>query len=422
MQGHRYFYNKAVEKINTQYETRKQEFRNAETCIHCSNPKSEDSFCCENHQKKPLPWKLNVNFFGFCNELVKADSEIKDTELAWQSIIPYNTRQLAVKDAITAYKSAMTNKRRGHIQSFTMTYKSRRMPNQICWVDSRAIGRSVKKHKKHVIVKKRGRKKKVQKTSTTEWLTLFSTRLGEDKYVRVRKRQLKKLPNTFESACKLMKYGKYYYLVYTIDKKHEEIQRERHPLISLDPGSRTFQTGYSPSGVAIKFGERQRELMHKLHVRLDELRSKRDQCSSFRKQRLRIRCLKTEHKIRSLIDDLHNQTASYLSKQYETILLPQFGTSVMQKGTLLNSSTKRDLWSFSHYKFQQKLIGICQSRGTTLYIVGEQYTTKTCGSCGTLRLVGGAEVFRCTHCSYVMDRDVHGARNILLKHLTQHGA
>jgi transposase len=421
LQGHRYFYNKAIEKINSLYETRKQEFQNSPSCVHCKKPKQEDSFCCSDHANKPLPWKLNISFIGLRQQVMKPDSEIKDTELSWQSEIPYDTRQLAIKDVATALKSALTNKKRGNIKNFTMSYKSRRMPKQICWIDSNAIKRCIKKSKKSSGPKKRGKAKKAQKTSMVLRLALFPTRLGEDKYIRVRSRQLKSLPEKFESDCKILKYGKDYYLVYSIEKKKEESKDDKSSIISLDPGVRTFQTGYSPSGVAVKFGERQSELLHKLHQRLDEMRSRRDKSSSSRKQRLRLKCLKIEHAISGTIENLHNQVASYLTKNYETILLPKFSTSVMQKGSLLSSSTKRDLWTLSHYKFQQKLLGLCQARRTTLYIVGEEYTTKTCGGCGSLHTPKAAKIFRCSECPYILDRDVHGARNILLKHLSQHG-
>jgi len=118
-----------------------------------------------------------------------------------------------------------------------------------------------------------------------------------------------------------------------------------------------------------------------------------------------------------VIDNLHNQTASFLTSNFKTILLPKFCTSVMQTEDSLHSSTKRQLWTLSHYKFQQKLKLLCEQKNNTLYLVDEHYTTKTCGGCGSLMNVGSSKVFSCTNCSYKMDRDIHGARNILLKHL-----
>jgi len=55
--------------------------------------------------------------------------------------------------------------------------------------------------------------------------------------------------------------------------------------------------------------------------------------------------------------------------------------------------------------------------GTQLLIVDESYTSKTCGGCGHLNNVGTKEWYECKKCSYQADRDVNGARNILIKNI-----
>ena len=114
---------------------------------------------------------------------------------------------------------------------------------------------------------------------------------------------------------------------------------------------------------------------------------------------------------------MHNQVGCFIASKYQTVLLPKFSTSEMQKGNTLSDTVKRHMWTFSHYKFQQKLLGLCNHHKNKMYIVEEDYTTKTCGFCGELVEVGSAKQFSC-NCGYTQDRDVHGARNIMLKHLT----
>jgi putative transposase len=394
----RYFYNKAVSKINELYSKRKEEFEASPTCVHCSEPKAANSYCCDRHVKKSLPWKLQISLISLRKLVLKSDEEIRGTKEEWQCEVPYDTRQLAIKDAVSAYHSAVKNKMRGNIQQFELGYKSRRSPSQLFWVDSAAI--------------------KIKGAT----LQIFSRRLGKkDCSLRIRKRQRKKLPASIDQDCKIMKYGKSYYLVYTMNQPKEEISTVKYPLISLDPGVRTFQTGYSPAGVAIKIGERQGILLKQLHNRLDQLRSKKSKAVKHMRYNLRSKCLAMEHQIKNVVDDLHNQTASYLTNQYDSILLPTFCTSVMQVGRELSADTKRNLWTLSHYRFQQKLKGQCSKKKVQLYNIGEEYTTKTCGGCGTLNVVGSQKQFRCRSCPYEMDRDIHGARNILLKQLTHHG-
>jgi transposase len=58
----------------------------------------------------------------------------------------------------------------------------------------------------------------------------------------------------------------------------------------------------------------------------------------------------------------------------------------------------------------------------TVLLVDESYTSKTCGRCGTLnRRLGGSKQYHCvnSNCGWSCRRDVNGARNILLKFLTE---
>jgi putative transposase len=48
-------------------------------------------------------------------------------------------------------------------------------------------------------------------------------------------------------------------------------------------------------------------------------------------------------------------------------------------------------------------------------LVTEEYTSSTCSRCGHLHTgLGSSEVFRCPSCSQEIDRDVNGARNIMI--------
>lgn len=204
---------------------------------------------------------------------------------------------------------------------------------------------------------------------------------------------------------------------------HRTTNPKKQPIVALDPGVRTFVTGYSPTGTVFKMGENQLKLIKKLQGKIDLLRSVRDKHTSRQtKWRLKRRLEKIGRHLYGTVDNLHNQIGSYLTKEYETILLPTFRTSEMQKGDCLSSKVKRDMNCLSHYRFYEKLKFQCIKNGNTLYRVGEEYTTQTCGKCGTLKKVGCDKTYHCDECGYTMDRDIHGARNILLKTITHHGA
>ena len=71
----------------------------------------------------------------------------------------------------------------------------------------------------------------------------------------------------------------------------------------------------------------------------------------------------------------------------------------------------------SHCDFLNKLKYYAKTKLRNLFVVTEEYTTKTCGHCGTEQIVGSAKVFKCS-CGYEMDRDIHGARNICIKSIS----
>ena len=90
----------------------------------------------------------------------------------------------------------------------------------------------------------------------------------------------------------------------------------------------------------------------------------------------------------------------------------------MLRGKKLSKRTKRQMQAFSFYKFKEKLAFQCQKYGSHLVLVDEDYTSKTCGACGNIKLdLGGNKTFTCDSCGVVLDRDENGARNILLKNL-----
>ena len=74
---------------------------------------------------------------------------------------------------------------------------------------------------------------------------------------------------------------------------------------------------------------------------------------------------------------------------------------------------------WSHYKFRTKVVALGQKYKTNVLEVSEAYTTMTCGACGSLKSVMGAKTYTCKSCPYVCDRDIHGARNILIRSITQ---
>ena len=377
----RFVYNNAIAVINKRYDDKKESFKASETCVLCEADKEEGGFLCKKHQGKPLPWKLNITLASVRPDAMKNDKDLSNEE-QWQKDVPYDTRQLMVKEAVTMFKSACTNKSRGNILQFNLGFRSRKNPRQTCWINKKAI---------------------------TKDFRLFTTRLNNKSKLRFRKKVKKQL-STIEHDCQILKDGQAYYLLIASDF---EIQPRDHPHdhVAMDPGVRTFQTCYSPDGIVIESDAPSKIKM--LASRIDLLQSLK---TKIRSSRVTHRIHQVNKKIRDIVNNMHYQTAALLTDNFKNILLPTFCTSKMKTGSL-SSKTKRSMDYFGFYQFKQKMRLMCHKKNCNLFIVNESYTTMTCTCCGVLNRIGSNKVYTCGSCNFIGPRDVCGARNILLKHL-----
>jgi len=71
--------------------------------------------------------------------------------------------------------------------------------------------------------------------------------------------------------------------------------------------------------------------------------------------------------------------------------------------------------NLQHYKFKGRLRHKCKEYSSKLKDCTEEYTSKTCTRCGQINEVGCSEIYKCSGCKLVIDRDINGARNIYLK-------
>ena len=93
---------------------------------------------------------------------------------------------------------------------------------------------------------------------------------------------------------------------------------------------------------------------------------------------------------------------------------------VKKKGTrrrVINKKVVRQMLTWRHYDFKRRLLDKAREYPwVKIVIVGEEYTSKTCGWCGVLHTtLGGNKTFHCKSCGTAVGRDINGARNIFIK-------
>jgi putative transposase len=200
-------------------------------------------------------------------------------------------------------------------------------------------------------------------------------------------------------------------------KTKTQIKEKRKEFCSLDPGVRSFQTVYSEDMVLqIKVNK---EMIKKLQRKIDIFKSLRDK-KIIKRKRLKRKERSVYFRLNNLIDDLHHKTTDFLTKTFNYIILPNFESQGIAKKNKIRC-VNRDLLQLKHYLFQQRLKAKCDLRHCFLDICTEEYTSKTCGLCGCLNNVGSNDVYNCSKCNLIIDRDVNGARNIAIKRLKELG-
>jgi len=307
--------------------------------------------------------------------------EIMDYAPIWVNKTPYNPRQLAIFQAVEAHKAA---KKKGGFAKF----------------------RSIRDQVKSIRFQKDNWKFGTFYPQTTKGLTFKSS---------------EPIPKKFEYEPTLLLERSRWFICFAVN--YEQQPSGSLDVIALDPGVRTFVTGFDGQRF-LEVGAKDIGRIQRLCFHLDRLMSRVFLARGRQFKRIRYKLRKAAQKIRVkikfLTSELHNKLACYLTKNYGVIFLPKFETSNMVRKAKrkLNSKTARAMLTFSHYAFKQTLKYHATKRGCVVVDVTEEYTSKTCSCCGKVNSkLGGSKVFKCPSCGYIIDRDKNGAFNILLKAL-----
>lgn len=402
----RYIFNKLVEYTEKSVQSKRIELDKCKNngCVKADKNGSQcgkeihhtANYFCKKHSKSRIDYGYKLNLIYLRQKIFVKDAQLSDKE-KWLKDIPYDTRQLVIKDFIAAKKSISTNVTQGNIKHGKIGFKSRKQPTQFFHIDKRAI---------------------------THDLTLFKKRkVGTLRMRKKQRRWMRKNVKSIDHNCKIIRYQDgSYYLLLSIDKQPQKIKAQCG-VASLDPGVRTFQTMYSPDGVSGKFGHRiVKKQLSVLGAKIDHLNRVKETKNGRTKKNINQRQTLLRTKIKNIVDNLHWQTASFLVKNFETIIIPKFESKKMSKRAerKINKLTVRGLLTLSHYKFRMKLMDKAKEYKRNVLVCTEEYTSKTCGICGKINeKLGSKKIFNCKDCKSSIDRDYNGARNILIRACTK---
>ncbi len=200
-----------------------------------------------------------------------------------------------------------------------------------------------------------------------------------------------------------------------MNKTCKEINN-RQELCSIDPGNKTFLTCYNPDGSCIKICNR--DAKQKISKLVKRKLLLKELYNNTKLRRHKNAMLKNNRKIMNAVKELHYKASMFLCLNYNVIYLGKISTTSItnKKNSNLTDEEKEFTYVMSHYQFRTILTNKCEEFGVALKVVDESYTSKTCGACGFIKNdIKGNRIFECDQCNSIIDRDLNGARNILIK-------
>ncbi len=130
-----------------------------------------------------------------------------------------------------------------------------------------------------------------------------------------------------EFATQLVRDRKRWFACIPIQAEINE-PKQLDQVIALDPGVRTFLTGYDGDSY-LEFGKADIGRIQRLCSHLDQLIGRASKSGRKQKRRMYQAANRLRIRIRNLVDECHKQVANYLTTQYKVIFLPKFETSQM---------------------------------------------------------------------------------------------
>ena len=353
----------------------------------------------------------------------------------------------AINDVCKAYKSTIALLKKGEITHFKLKYKKYTKDKQSIVLEKTTFNDKLNcfyptNFKRNIIDLKF---KKVENT-----INSFSNKTKEyyNKFLNsVIDKSKKNIDLNLKSSSSILKenivcdsrlsYNRLNNTFILHTPKEQIIKRfkKKDNVCAIDPGNKTFLTVYDPDGKTVKICSRdtksenlkfnliknviKRKEIHKYINSKFAVKLINDNKEGYFKSKSKIKKYynRLTLRIQNIVKELHYKSANFLCKNYSTIILGKLSIQgITSKEGKLQSNEKLFSYAISHDKFRTILKQKALKYGSKVHIVCEGNTSKTCGACGNVKEIKNNRVYKCEVCKSVIDRDINGARNILIKH------
>lgn len=331
-----------------------------------------------------------------------------------------DTRRQAVIDAINNKQSQITNKKLGHQQA----------------------GKGKTPYKKFKELKTKGFMVPIRSSALyynkgkTSIGMLQSSKFGNFNFGKSTKSILNWLVTTF--PCK--KNFKDFKIVYNLISNVYEIifpygnihfgtteKNSSKSIASIDIGSKPRHAIFFSDGSILMTGTQNQngkydiERLCQIQAKKRQLQSKYDKAKNTKtRKKKKKKMIKISEKIHNIMKDADYKTIKMILDKAD---VPKMESDTRKK-KCFNKKVRVDSTLYSHCQFVERLKIKAANRKKRVVEVIEPYTSKTCTRCLLLKNnLGSAKVFKCDYCGFIGDRDICGARNILIlnRELFNHG-
>lgn len=316
--------------------------------------------------------------------LVNSNSRLMQNH-PWMSKFAYNFRRDIVDNILKNYNSNFARcKKNKDKKTFIIKFKSKKIQERCGW--SFRIGEDDWQIKK----------------PTSPWRMLWGNLPDNIKLTR-------------DSRFIITGTGKYF--ITKVSKVIEKSSKEN--IIVCDPGIRTFQTMYDvkeDTFVEMSPGISKSVRIEKHFIKKMQSKISKNEFKTHRQRYNFKKAYKRAlERLRNRIDDLHKCGAKYLCDNYNIIIIPKLNLATSKVSRRIKTTTS----TLSHCGFVERLITkSSQYNNCKVFVCSEQYTSKSCSSCGAIKYdLGANKTYRCNHCNFILDRDFNATQNILFKFL-----
>ena len=218
------------------------------------------------------------------------------------------------------------------------------------------------------------------------------------------------------SSVRLVKENNEYYLSFICEYEIKQKLDVNTNVVGCDLGLKTLLTdsnGHKVKRFSVKLIKNYQKKINALQTSLS---TKKNGSIKYKKVKKQLNKTYTKLK-RSSIDYLHKESTKYIKQVKEDIIvIGELNVKDLMKsnGDKKQKNFSRSYGSSSITSFINLLKYKAKKHSKIVTIVGEEYTSKTCSCCGTVKynLKVSDRIYNCTYCELNIDRDINGAINI----------